>query len=505
MPKVKKSTTPKAVRTMLSVQAIPDVANIRTSTLFDQDHTVIPCIALLEGVLWPANAPGPELALAEEFGRFPDGWNGRPVVFGHPFVDGEPVSASTPDVLEVNAFGQLFNTVLEGKKLKTEIWINEALISNLSEEAQETIENLKTGKGIAEVSTGLFVMSESTEGIFDGEEYTSIWRNIVPDHLAVLPEGVAGACSVEDGCGAPRSNQMVPAMRAAQLNVAADISADGIDDDTDEEIGIFQRLLLKAGGILNFRDSAQNLSDSDLRTALNAALKTVEPDKYFFILAVHSSTGAKGTFVYEVGFDGTLFQRTFNVTSNGMIKIGSEATSVRPITTFVPVEVTTNQNLEDTMNVEERVNALIANESTQFGEDDREWLSTLEEDRLSSMVPLEAVALDVDVDDVDDKPISTKDYVAAAPADVQHVLNSSLQMHKERKEAVITALRGNPRCKFSQEDLEAKDIPELENMAALAVDISYEGAGANLTLNQDGEDIVPAPPVIFAAPKADAA
>jgi len=509
-------TLPQVQRTMLSIQATPDIDGIRTAQLHEQDHTVIPCIALVEGVLQAINAPAPELALAEEFGRFPDGWNGRPVVFGHPLINGEPVSAGSPEALEGNAFGQLFNTALDGKKLKTEIWINESLVESLSEDAQAVIENLKSGEGIVEVSTGLFLMREPADGEFDGEHFEAIWRNIVPDHLAVLPEGLVGACSVKDGAGAPRTNQMSGVMRAAQLNHEATPAV-----SQEEQQGIFKRLLEVAGGLLNFRDSSQHLSDSDLRAALNVALKDVEPDRFFFILAVHSGTVDKGTFVYELGFEGTLFQRTFNVTSSGVIKIGTDATAVRPVTTFVPVEVTTNSSTqENDMNVEELVNALITNEGSQFTEDDREWLSSLEEDQLSRMSPAavtdsEAAAADADAEalasalaanaDGDQSPVTTDAYIAGAPAEVQQVLRSALGMHRARKTALVAGLVANTRNKFTQEALEAKDVEELEMLAELAnVDVSFEGQGTILTAQGD-DDAAPEPVAVFPIDNAAAA
>ena len=167
-------------RIMLSVQATPDIASIRTAELFSEEHTIIPCIALVEGVLWPANAPAPEFALAEEFGRFPDGWNGRPVVYDHPKINGEAVSASHPDVLEDVGFGQLFNTSVSNGKLKTEIWINEERVKNMSEDVQDAVDRLKSGDDTIEVSTGLFTMSEVASGEFEGAEFEAIWRNIVP-------------------------------------------------------------------------------------------------------------------------------------------------------------------------------------------------------------------------------------------------------------------------------------------------------------------------------------
>jgi hypothetical protein len=517
---------------MLSIQAIPDIAGIRTATLLDQEHTVIPCVALVEGVLWPANAPGPELALAEEFGRFPEGWNGRPVTFGHPMIDDVPVSASSPDVLKDNSFGQIFNTELDGTKLKLEIWINENRVAKLGDDAQTTIEKLKVGDEVVEVSTGLFTMSETVNGEFDGEAYESIWRNIVPDHLAVLPEGIVGACSVEDGCGAPRANQMHPVMRACQLSTGARDNNEGGNtngEGDEEQQGLFKRILEMAGGVLGFTNAAKGLSDSDVRAALNLGLKEANPDKYFWILAVYPGADNSGTFVYELGWDGSLFRSNYAI-DKAKITIGSKPIAVRPVTTFVPVDIVTNSSeQENDMNVEELVNALIANEATQFTEDNREWLSTLEEDQLTSMTPIDLTTIggddgnnDNDDDDGDEAaaaalaasqaaahddpvPITTDAYVAAAPAEMQAVLKSSLGMHRARKAALVAGLIANARCKFTEPQLNGKDIEELENITAMAPDISYEGAGAgSFTVAEDGDTPPPAP-LVFAPPKADAA
>jgi len=514
-------------RTMLSVQATPDIAGIRTATLFAQDYTVIPAIALVEGVLWPVNAASPELALAEEFGRFPDGWNGRPVVYDHPRVDGSPVSASSPAMLEANAFGQLFNTRLEGAKLKTEIWINEARVSKLSEEAQVVINDLKSGTGVAEVSTGLFIMAEAVKGEFEGKAYESIWRNIVPDHLAILPAGTVGACSVADGCGAPRTNNMKPVMRAAQLNANCDCQPVVITkanaNDPEPQQGIFKRLLDLAGGILNFKSNANGLSDRDLRVALNSALSAAEEDNFFFILAVYPEANSSGKFVYEMGFDGQLFEKSFSIAEGGAITIDKSVVAVRPVTTFVPVNVVTGNstNQENVMTKQERVDALVANAATQFVEEDRPWLEALDEAQLVKLAPIvnaapaapvaapatKELAAEpvVNAAPVAVKAVTTDEYIAAAPVELRQVLNSSLAMHRQRKDALVIALLANTRNKFTKPQLDSKDIDELETIVALsATEISYEGAGANLVNNSATDDAIPPAPSIF-APRANAA
>lgn len=534
----------KLTRSMLAIQATPDTAGIRTAELFNIEHTVIPIVALVEGVLWPANAPGPELALADEFGRFPQGWDGRPVVLDHPRVNEEAVSANSPTMLEGNSIGQLFNTHVEDGKLKSEIWINSDRVTELGEVAEDTVARLKDGEEMVEISTGLFAMSEQVTGKFEGEEFHAIWRNIVPDHLAILPEGVTGACSIEDGCGAPRTNTMVPVMRAAILNdncscetiVTYNGTGTGTgDDDEEEQEGIFKRLLSIGGGILGFKDSSEHLSDVDTRAALNTALGEAEPDRFFFILAIFSSNRDSGKVIYELGFTGDLFSRDFKIMSSGTIKLMGDSTKVRPVTTFVPVDVVTDNEAnsttqENAMTPKEKlVKGLVASEATQYTEADSEWLSSLEEGRLSKMLPIvahedtEAAApatttvmsiLAPQVDDlnvIDDEeeevvPITTEAYIADAPDEVQEVLNSGLQMHRARKEALVKALHANARCKFSEEDLEAKPIEELENLAALAADISYAGAAPNLNSAAADDDEIPAAPQLFDLNKtADAA
>jgi len=511
------------MRQMLSILATPDVSAIRTAELYGQEHTVIPCIALCEGVLWPANAPAPELALAEEFGRFPDGWNGRPVVFDHPRVDGLAVSASSPNVLEVNSFGQLFNTTLDGTKLKTEIWINNKRAESMSEEAQEVIEGLISGDGVVEVSTGLFTMNEMVDGEYEGQEYSAIWRNIVPDHLAVLPSGVRGACSVEDGCGAPRTNSMQPVMRAMQLRTEAQEC--GCDTKEDAQKGVFQRLLDLAGGILSFKGNAGGLSDNDLRTALSMALNNEMPDSYFFILAVYTEADG-GKFVYEQGFDGTLTQREFTMDGD-TIAISEERTAVRPVTQFVPVDVTVNETTtniqENAMNVEELVNGLITNAETQFTEDDREWLSSLDEERLTKLTPVANSESESDEEEESNEnesteaeprgnepstnaSVTTDEYIAGAPDEIREILNSGLRMHRARKDALIEGLTANARCKFTIDQLQMKDIEELEYLSELADGgLSYEGQGATLTANEGEEEsgFTPAPTIF--SKNADAA
>jgi len=176
---------------------------IRTGTYRDHDYVVVPVVALVEGVIHAHNAPSPELVLAEEFGRAPQGWNGRPVMLGHPQRGGHQVSANEPSVLEAGQIGQVFNARVEGGKLKAEAWLDPVLVEKV-QGASEMLEGMRGGEQV-EVSVGVFVTENETRGALHGKTYTGIWKDITPDHLAFLTDGVIGACSIEMGCGAPRA------------------------------------------------------------------------------------------------------------------------------------------------------------------------------------------------------------------------------------------------------------------------------------------------------------
>jgi len=139
---------------------------------------------------------GPLLHLSDELGRFTGAWNGIPVTIQHPEREGGYVSANSPDVIEQEKVGVVYNTLMDGGDLKSEVWFDEAKLQQISPETLRAIINRRP----LDVSVGVFTDDEESTGIWNGEEYSAIARNHRPDHLAVLP-GAQGACSWADGCG----------------------------------------------------------------------------------------------------------------------------------------------------------------------------------------------------------------------------------------------------------------------------------------------------------------
>jgi len=172
---------------------------VRSEMHEGKKHLVVPVVMMVEGV--HNGSHGPLLHTISELGKFPEAWNGIPVCIGHPQENGTSISANSPDIIESQTVGRVYNTHVEGTKLKAEAWLDEEKLKKLSPQAYEYI---KQGRPL-DVSVGVFTEDDFVEGDWNGERYTAVAKNHRPDHLALLPGGV-GACSWADGCGV-RANE----------------------------------------------------------------------------------------------------------------------------------------------------------------------------------------------------------------------------------------------------------------------------------------------------------
>lgn len=174
---------------------------VRFETVNGVEYMVAPAVAAMEIVLNGFLLP------AKEIMRFPEAWDGVPVPVGHPFDEyGWPVSASSLDQL-FNTAGWFFNVEIDTEdshKIRGEIWIDILRAQTLGGDVERAFSQIRAGYE-SEVSSAFYADIEGTPGTFNGEEYFGIFRNIIPDHLAVLLDE-QGACNREDGCGFPQSN-----------------------------------------------------------------------------------------------------------------------------------------------------------------------------------------------------------------------------------------------------------------------------------------------------------
>jgi hypothetical protein len=144
---------------------------------------------------------------------------------------------------------------------------------------------------------------------------------------------------------------------------------------------------------------------------------------------------------------------------------------------------------QDTKGGEERmdktslVNEIIACQNSQWSEDDRETLMALEEGVLRKMQfnapappPVEEPADNQDVSDaepeqVDNEAKSVDEYLANAPAKIKDTIESAMQLHEQRRGALVEKIMGAEGNKFKRDVLANKSMDDLEGIAALIRDI----------------------------------
>lgn len=477
---------------------------LRTAVFEGRDHVVVPVVALVEGVIHASNSEDPELVLSEEFGKAPQGWNGRPVVGDHPSLSGTRVSANEPEVLESKAFGRVFHAQVRGTKLMMEAWLDPAMAKKVGPEAEDVIARVREGKGV-EVSVGVFVVNEETPGSWtDGSRYAAIWREIIPDHLAMLPEGTLGACSIEMGCGAPRA-------------------AEKKEEPVTVKKSLMERLKDLAA---HFRPSqAEDQSDEDLRRSLGDALNSTEP-AFLGIDAVFSE--AKQV-VYAVAPEGVmqLFRREFTQDEEGTVELGSSREEVKQVTRFEPV--TAQQNItaascgcggkkaitpaEEAVKMDKkaRVAALLALAGAHltykniFKAADAPALELLPDERLTELeaqvaVPAVEVVVPPVVEKKQDEPVElTQEEKRAAFfrefPDVAATVAKDKAATAQRKAELVKGLKAATAKAYSEAELDAMGVPALEKLLIVAQAAvparSFEGAAPRAASAE--ETVPPAP------------
>lgn len=231
----------------------------------EKAHLVVPVVMMVEGV--HNGSQGPLLHEISELGKFPESWNGIPVVIYHPEEDGNAVSANSPDVIDKMTVGRVYNTSVEGKKLKAEVWLDEDKLHLVS---NQTLEDINETKEV-EVSLGMFTENEMEEGEYEGEKYVGIAHNHRPDHLAILPDQI-GACSCADGCGLGANEEKKTKKKCDN------------EEDDDEEIKDTQDDEIESGKIKSkdsvstvfVRKNSNNNKKEDKKMAKNECPKCLE-------------------------------------------------------------------------------------------------------------------------------------------------------------------------------------------------------------------------------------
>jgi hypothetical protein len=456
-------------------------------------HIVLPATILVEGVHNALFYP------AEELQSFVQTWNGVPIPINHPEIDGVPVSANDPKIINDFVVGNFFGAFYDetDKAIKGEAWLDTARLTKIS---PGTLSKIQSGK-IIELSTGLFLDEDNIEGMWNGEDYYSTARNYRPDHLALLPAAV-GACSIQDGCGLG-VNEQEDNKDSMKQDQKTDVEKlEGVEDLANNEtpkklFGIFSKLASL------FKFKTHEISYGDIREKIQSQLslldveseQTITPGKYHWVEEVFDNYIVFAT--YSEGQEPVMFRQDYQINDDKPELVG-EPTPVEMKREYVEVNgnaktIDSNkQTMEENKNMccEKKVTALIENKETQFEEADREWLMMMEEEQLDKMVPKvkepdvnakepESVETIVNeelkINEENKKVTVTFEEILANAGEYKEMIEDSVGLYREKRKGLIGSIMKNKRNPYTQEELEGKDMKELGKLAALAVEADYSG------------------------------
>jgi hypothetical protein len=201
---------------IVSNKVVLNSKEARKETLDGREHRVVPIVLMRDGV-HTANAGslyyGPKVN-----GHRPDRWNYMPLVVYHPEVNGQLVSARSPNILDKRQVGYVFNANYNEPSLGGEAWFD---VEKTNRVDTTIIERIDKGDTL-EVSAGYVLDYEETSGEAAGEKYTGVVVNTNPDHVAVLPDR-KGACDTKKGCGCgvnvANESQVLDAIKTIRADV----------------------------------------------------------------------------------------------------------------------------------------------------------------------------------------------------------------------------------------------------------------------------------------------
>lgn len=500
----------------LTLNLLP--TSCRIDNLEGQEYTVVPMVILTEGV--HSGSMGPLLYPKTELSKTPAVWNHKPIVVYHPTMNGVGVSACDPVIINSRKVGLMMNTKFEGGKLKSEAWIRK----DRAQEVDDRIMAAINAGEMMELSTGVFVDVEEEAGNFSGEDYVGIAKNYRPDHLALLPDQI-GACSIADGAGFLRNNQRPP--------------------NSPESIpqAVMRRMLERAGFASN------ELSHSDIHVALGGLLRErFAPNDQMgvWVMDVFSNF-----VVYEN--QGTFFRLGYTSNDTEIQLSNEQPVEVVRVSEYRTVQNKSTEQQNMNPEIKKLVDAIIGN--AKWSDEDRERLGKLPKEKLVELAEAKkkypsiqfSMATDTPAENEEgeeegkvtanikvpaappapqptttttpaatpppgeptpatNQKVTAQEYIAAAPKEIQQVLDNGLQIYNEEKNHVIQAILANQNNTFTEQELKDRPLNELRKMAMLmgvkretqpGRPPQYAGQGPVPTENTEQEECLEMPALNF--------
>ncbi|HEQ98824.1 MAG TPA: hypothetical protein ENO22_05735 [candidate division Zixibacteria bacterium] len=320
----------------------------------------------------------------------------------------------------------------------------------------------------------------------------------------------------------------------AELEVEASMNK----KDALEPVKAFFRKLAANIGL-----TVQEASHEDLRSQLQTAVDALDNEGWIhFVREVYDDFviyEARGNNPNEIGeaHVAKLYSRGYLVDDQGKVSLAEDAQEVREERKYVPVSnapaantQTPNQEEMEMKKKDELIKALIACECNGLTEKDEQWLKSLSEDQLAKVAineeeqptekpeekegqkegetpPAEPETKPAEeTPPAEPKPeekptgnarqVTLEEFITNAPAEIRGTLRRAVANDQARKNDLVTALLANERNKFSEKQLRAMEIEDLENLTELGrIEVNYSLQGGGPGVNEDTDSIPDMPPV----------
>lgn len=457
---------------------------IRTENHQGKEYLVVPVVMMVEGV--HSGSQGALFHSINELGKYPASWDGIPVTISHPQRNGGNVSANSPEVIDTEAIGRVYNTFVDGEKLKAEAWLeSNVMISRFP----ETLQAIKEQKPL-DVSIGIFSDEEEREGEYQGEHYIAIAHNHRPDHLALLP-GEVGACSWTDGCGIRNNNKE----GGKQLEI---LKSKEIKDLAKKGFAVIQ---INEQGFKELVSLVQTKLDTmDTNTSVYY-LEEIH-DNYFVYRILGNEIGTK------------YFKRNYVVQADESVEFTGEPEQVKKDVTYTNIINNKFKRTKGVTNMSEKknepccpdkVDALIVNKLSNFTKDDKEWLNQQDEVTINKLTPKEVKA----PEPVKKEPVSVnkeeiindlkksfktpEDFIAFMPEGMQDQMKSGLVLHTKHREGLQKTILDNTKDTWEDAELKTMSTKMLEKIAgSVAEVVDYSANGGNkISVQNEQEGLLP--------------
>jgi hypothetical protein len=321
-------------------------------------------------------------------------------------------------------------------------------------------------------------MDDGQAGQWNSEQYSASIVDMIPDHLALLPNST-GACSWDDGCG----------LRA---------NAKEIMNSNKESILIVLAKQQELGGLIDkvrrFVDSMDVYDRATERSVVVNYLRAVYSDSFIYkqdlrrpnqpeqsvLLKQKYSVNDSGELEFVGDPEEVIEDLQYNPKSN------EDGTAENNITEEVRIMATAAAKAKcaekavtpaDKAKCKEMtVNQMIENQDNAWTEEDREWLTGLNEAQFSKVLanaePKEIIKevekiVEKVIDNTKAAPTTLAGWLETVPTEIRSVVNAGMKELDTKRASLIAKIAANERNTFNEDQLKGMDMGMLESISNL--------------------------------------